>query len=206
MKIICAGFPKTGSKSASTSLRKLGFKVADYIETVEYISAVWLRFLRGEATIEDVLAEYDKNGFDANQDVPGNLKWEELYRASPKGTKVILTVRDSDDVWWGSWCRFMEQEIRRGSIGDFNFQAVMQYLMGFGYLGPKFTNMIDALNIAFLQHGFPEVIQGSLSVNRTITQVTSAQFRFKQHYRMHNTYIMNTVPKEDSLVWNVKVK
>ena len=34
MKLICAGFPKTGSKSCSTALRKLGFTVADIIETI----------------------------------------------------------------------------------------------------------------------------------------------------------------------------
>ena len=37
--------------------------------------------------------------------------WEELYRASPKDQKVILTVRDSDEKWWNSWCRFNDQEI-----------------------------------------------------------------------------------------------
>ena len=32
MKFVCAGFPKTGSKSASAALRMLGYNVADYIE------------------------------------------------------------------------------------------------------------------------------------------------------------------------------
>jgi len=204
MKIICAGFPKTGSKSASSALRELGYNVADYIETVEFMSNVWLRYLRNEASIEDVLAEYEKNGFDANQDVPGNLKWEDLYRASPKGTKVILTIRDSDDVWWRSWCGFMEQEIRRGSVGDFNFQTIMQYMMEYGYMGPKFSDMMSALTILFQQHGFPEVIKGRLSCKKTITQVTKNEFRLKQNYRKHNAYVISTVPKEDLLVWNLK--
>ena len=30
-----------------------------------------------------------EHGFDANQSVPGNMLWEELYAASPKGQKVI---------------------------------------------------------------------------------------------------------------------
>lgn len=33
MKLICAGFPKTGSKSCSSALRKLGYTVADIIDT-----------------------------------------------------------------------------------------------------------------------------------------------------------------------------
>ena len=42
MKIICAGFPKTGSKSCSAALRILGFKVADWIETAEYLGDTWI--------------------------------------------------------------------------------------------------------------------------------------------------------------------
>ena len=47
MKIICAGYPKTGSKSCSTALRKLGYNVADYMETAEFLSGVWLDFYEG---------------------------------------------------------------------------------------------------------------------------------------------------------------
>ena len=47
--------------------------------------------------LEEVIDAYDKNGFEANQDLPGNMLWEELYKSSPKGTKVILTVRSSDE-------------------------------------------------------------------------------------------------------------
>ena len=88
MKIICAGFPKTGSKSCSSALRKLGYNVADYMETLEFLSGTWLSYLRGEIGIDAVLAEYEKHGFDSNQDIPGNMLWEELYNASPSGTKA----------------------------------------------------------------------------------------------------------------------
>ena len=103
MKIICAGFPKTGSKSCSSALRKLDFTVADVLETMDFLSEVWLNYGTGKGTIKDVIAEYDKNGFDANQDMPGNLHWEAMYKASPLGTKVILTIRDSDEQWFNSW-------------------------------------------------------------------------------------------------------
>ena len=45
----------------------------------------------------------------ANQDIPGNLLWEDLYMASPN-SKVILTVRDSEHAWWNSWIGFTKQE------------------------------------------------------------------------------------------------
>ena len=41
MKIICAGYPKTGSKSCSGALRVLGFKVADWLESAEFLGSTW---------------------------------------------------------------------------------------------------------------------------------------------------------------------
>ena len=43
MEIICAGFPKTASKSCSKALRKLGYNVADYIETASFLRFVKMR-------------------------------------------------------------------------------------------------------------------------------------------------------------------
>ena len=66
--------------------------------------------------ISSINTTYEDHGFDANQDTPGNVYWEELYNASPKGTKVILTVRDSDEVWQRSLKGFFIQEMKRDAI------------------------------------------------------------------------------------------
>ena len=49
--------------------------------------------------IDEVVAEYDRYNFDANQDAPGNLHWQELLAVSPKGTKVILTGKFQNKVY-----------------------------------------------------------------------------------------------------------
>ena len=85
MKIICAGYPKTGSKSCSGALRILGFKVADWLETAEFLGETWRDYMDEKIEIKDVLDKYHQLGFEANQDLPGNFLWEELYHASPKG-------------------------------------------------------------------------------------------------------------------------
>ena len=54
MEIVCAGFPKTGTKTCSTALRELGYKVADYIETIEFLSHVWLEYMEGRVSIDQV--------------------------------------------------------------------------------------------------------------------------------------------------------
>ena len=127
MKLICAGVGKTGSKTCSAALRELGYSVGDSLETIESLGPIWVEYIEGKVTIQDVIAEYDKHGFDANQDLPGNLLWEDLYNAmgSKTGneTKVILTIRDSDEKWFQSFYNFSEQEMRRHAIGDFNVQG-----------------------------------------------------------------------------------
>ena len=126
MKLICAGYPKTGTKSCSNALRRLGYNVADYMETLEFLSLAWRDYVDGKATIADVIAEYDKHGFDVNQDMPGNFLWEDLYREMCKkdpNTKVILTVRDSDATWWRSWCGFIKQEAERNAFAGFCIQG-----------------------------------------------------------------------------------
>lgn len=109
------------------------------METLEFLSAVWLDYFNGKASIEEVLDEYGKHGFDANQDLPGNMHWEELYKASPKGTKVILTVRSTDDEWFDSFYRFEKQQTARWSYGNFNIVGLG--LANRGYMGKKFQNM-----------------------------------------------------------------
>ena len=86
------------------------------METIEFLAIRWTEYFDGKIGIEDVLKAYEYHGFDANQDVPGNIFWEELYRVSPKGTKVILTVRDNEDVWQRSLKGFFIQEIKRHAI------------------------------------------------------------------------------------------
>ena len=149
MKLLCVGYPKTGSKSCSSALQQLGYTVADYYETVEFLSFVWRDYVEGTASIDDVIAAYDKNGFDASQDIPGSLLWEDLYRALIRGNKnikVILTVRDSDEAWWASWCRYMQQECSRGAIGDLCMSGLMGALATRGYMGSEFQAMSTVAN------------------------------------------------------------
>ena len=58
MDIICAGFPKTGSKSCSAALRTLGYNVADYPETLEFLGETWLKFMNGDIDAKSVIEKY----------------------------------------------------------------------------------------------------------------------------------------------------
>ena len=71
-----------------------GIVVADYPETIKYLSEIWLVYYEERCSIEDIIQEYDKHGFEANQDFPGNGCWEELYNSNPdcKGTFLVHQV------------------------------------------------------------------------------------------------------------------
>ena len=49
---------------------------------MKFLSDEWRSYVEGNSSIESVLTAYDRLGFDANQDLPGNVLWEEMYRAS----------------------------------------------------------------------------------------------------------------------------
>jgi len=205
MKIICAGYPKTGSKSCSSALRILGFKVADYMETLEFLSHTWADHINGKIPIEQVIAEYDKHGFDANQDIPGNFMWEQLYRALPKDTKVILTVRESEEKWWASWSGFMRQEAERGSIMGLSLQAIMDYASRFGYLGPKFAAMSQVSYPIISRYVIETATEPAFTVTKIMEVFGSKNgLHMRQGYRKHNLNVMDIVPKENLLIWKVK--
>jgi len=105
MKVICAGFQKTGTKSLSKALEELGYKVYDASETYIYMRKTWMDYFAGKITIEQVCEEYDRHNVDVVVDGPGNYFWQEMMEYWPKA-KVILTVRDDEDkVYFYSYFR-----------------------------------------------------------------------------------------------------
>ena len=135
--------------------------MADFVDTFNCsLSNRWDDYLKGKIPIQSVLAEYKNLGFDANQDIPGNYKWEELYDALPADTKVILTVRDSEDVWWNSWVKFLTQETERGSCCGFNYGIFFQLFMDCHMMGPAMSR-------------FNRISTAKVKVNTTVTKYFS---------------------------------
>ena len=58
MKIICAGYPKTATKSCTKCLTHYGYKVADVLENAE-MGQLWYDYINGQCSIADILSEYD---------------------------------------------------------------------------------------------------------------------------------------------------
>ena len=103
MKVICAGFLKTGTKSITKALRHLGFTVFDWEEQTFDSLDHWVDVFRNGAK-PDVKRVYQNA--DVCIDFPGNFFFEEILEAFPF-CKVILSVRE-EDSWIESAVRQLD--------------------------------------------------------------------------------------------------
>lgn len=99
MKVIGAGFGRTGTRSFKRALEDLGLGPTYHMQEVmrrpSHIQQ-WRRFARTAEADWDALF----SGFGSGVDYPVSCVWEELASHYPD-TKVVLTVRDPEQ-WWES--------------------------------------------------------------------------------------------------------
>jgi len=107
VKIICAGFPKTGTKTLYECLKILGFNHFEVPDMACHALNEWKKFIKNETDFEPVLECYKRHRVDSFSDLPGNYFWEEFFERCPN-SKVILTVRDNQHVWFESYRNFLE--------------------------------------------------------------------------------------------------
>ena len=103
MKIICAGFLKTGTKSITKALRHLGFTVLDWEEQTFDFRDHWVDVFQNGVK-PDVKRVYQNA--DVCVDTPGNFFFEEILEGFPD-CKVILSVRE-EDSWVESLVRQLD--------------------------------------------------------------------------------------------------
>jgi len=99
LRVIGAGFGRTGTLSLKRALEKLGFGPTYHMQEVmrrpSHV-AKWLRYARtGEVVWEDLFSD-----FESGVDFPVSCVWDRLAAHYPDA-KVILTVRDPQ-TWWAS--------------------------------------------------------------------------------------------------------
>ncbi|PFX31354.1 uncharacterized protein LOC111322195 [Stylophora pistillata] len=177
MKVICAGLSKTGTTSMATALRILGLAVYDWSEHCTIHVDEWLNILhRGK--IPDFSAMY--NNVDAVTDLPAAIWFQEILEVFPDA-KVILTVRDNEDVWVRSWSK--QQEVENNLNGCWFPTRILERQ----WLYHKYYALADATNSAAF---------GSLNPKSVVL--------FKKKYREHNERVKVVVRKENLLIFNVK--
>ena len=176
MKVICAGLGKTGTTSLAEALRILGFSVYDYPEHVLHHGDEWLDiYYRGRQP--DFAFMY--KDVDAITDLPAAFWFQEIYEAFPNA-KVVLTIRDNEDVFARSLAKQKEVDNIKGSW--FPTRVAMRW-----WSHRKHYAIVDAMGSAAF---------GSLSSKSTVL--------FKKKYREHNERVQAVIPEKKLLIFNVK--
>ena len=177
MKIICAGLSKTGTKSIAKALQVLGFSVFDFMEHITIHHDEWVSIYR-HGKIPDFLSMY--KDVDAVTDLPAAIWYEEIHQTFPDA-KVILSVRDSEEVWLKSWTNHTSVYRNVGFLK----KMIMWYII-------PYTKGIDATFIEDIRMS----AYGTLRPESTVLH--------KKKYREHNERVQAVIPKEKLLIFNVK--
>jgi len=173
VKIICAGYPKTGTKSLHDALDTLGCdKIYDYLEHTEYFMDEYIDVFKGDRDIRHVLDRYAADQVDVVIDMPTSFLFEHFHSRWPDA-KVILTVRD-EDAWFKS--------IKKMNV---KFQGENGWMAYLSTTANKFK---------FLGNTLYTMMLGSHKENPWL---------WKMHYRRHNTYVKDLIPAENLLVYEV---
>ncbi|XP_076823417.1 uncharacterized protein LOC143469560 [Clavelina lepadiformis] len=183
MKVIMAGYSKTGTKSMFTALKRLGYNVYDFMEHFQYLEKDWEKIFAGNGTTDDFRRMYEN--VDAVTDLPTAYFWEELHKAFPNA-KIILTMRESEDRWIESMIKQMK---------------VLQHPLALMfYLSPTYHRMLRFMDNC----GIVALGQVWSKACRPIWPHEINKMVMTMSYRRHNDYILKNAPKDKLLVFSVK--
>lgn len=184
MKIICAGFPKTGTKSMANALNHLGYSVHDLEEHLEYSLDNYLRFFDGDIGDEVFTEMYGE--VDAVVDMPASILWNILHQKYPEA-KVILMERETPEAWFRSFLG-MANNYRLNFLTS-SFLVLMSILSNtHSKLHQMFNYMFRMCSTTTLD----DILRNKFSKSIWIDQ-----------YRRHNAAVKATVPSPQLLVYRV---
>ncbi|XP_039257798.1 uncharacterized protein LOC120334362 [Styela clava] len=184
MKVISAGFPKTGTKTMTVALQILGFNVYDYMENTTILGNDWVKIFRDGWTTEDFKRMYEN--VDAVSDLPPSYFWEEIHKAFPEA-KIILSIRD-EDSWYKS---FFKQFTANESSWALK---IMSLLSPTGYWSLK---IIYDHFIGSVIFGFRDSL-----LWKPFSRLSFNEQLMKLKYRTHNANVLQNAPPEKLLVYN----
>ncbi len=174
LKIIGAGFGRTGTTSLKSALEEVGFnKCYHMVEVVKRPThgVLWHKAWLGEAPNWEALF----SGFQASVDWPGAAFYKQLIAEYPDA-KVILTVRDPEK-WYGSTAATI-----------FNVRSVIPKWLT--RLFPPMRRMPDMVESVIWQG----IFDGRFADKPYAVEV----------FKRHNEAVKEHVPPEKLLVFNVK--
>lgn len=183
MRVIGAGFGRTGTTSLKAALETLGFgrsyQLTEVFKHPEHV-AFWEAARRGERVDWEAFLA----GYEITVDWPACSFYEQLMEAFPKAP-VILTVRDPER--WYESMRSTIYEIRKVSAGP----APMRLAFALADLFAPGVTGVARLADEILWDG---TFEGRFEDRR----------RAIETFHHHNEYVLRRVPPERLFVFDVK--
>jgi hypothetical protein len=188
IEIIGAGLGRTGTLSLQSALEVLGYKGYHFVDFSH--AKQWADVANGVTSVDTVIDLMLEKGFTATMDNPAADIYEDIFRRFPDA-RVILSVRDSPEKFAKSWktlCETIEVTERDFSlkfpsffqwIPTFRYLKEMRCMMGTTHLGLSPCELIKHWD----QHD-----EGWI----------------EEQYERHNQHVIDTIPEEQLLVFNVK--
>jgi hypothetical protein len=183
LKVIGAGFGRTGTHSLKLALDAIGYGPCYHMEELIAHHPEKLHYWQEAKASGETDWEKLFDGFQSAVDIPTFYLYKKLMAVYP-GAKVILTVRDPD-----KWYKSFGDTIIRSSRPSFGRILSMSVRLPFN---KKLRQQLQVLKFVgtFLPEFFPNGFEDKASAI--------------DHFNQWNQSVMETVPKEKLLVFNVK--
>ncbi|XP_076815486.1 uncharacterized protein LOC143461602 [Clavelina lepadiformis] len=181
MKVIYAGFSKTGTKSMQAALTELGYNVYDFMEQYKYQGKEWMKIFKHGGTTEDFRRMFEN--VDAVTDAPACYFWDEIHKAFPDA-KIVFSIRDEE-----SWMKSFNKQMFE------NTRPIFRLLR---FLSPTMWQLAsygDLIGLVLFGVVPQIVLFRRAKMNETAARMT---------YRRHNAHVLQNAPKDKLLVYNVK--
>jgi len=182
MKVILAGYPKTGTKTMRAAFLELGFSNYDFPENCQYLRKDWMKIFTTGGTTEDFRRMFEN--VDTCTDMPCCYFWEEIHQAFPDA-KIILTQRENEDIWWRSFKKQM-------ATGDGFLFKILPYLSPTYYLFNKFLKKMSY------------VVFGTFGSEPWFGENVISEVILKGKYRRHNAHVLLNAPPNKLLVFKIE--
>mmetsp|Transcript_960 Transcript_960/g.1108 ORF Transcript_960/g.1108 Transcript_960/m.1108 type:complete len:278 (+) Transcript_960:45-878(+) len=190
IRIICAGLGRTGTLSLTDALKTLGYNPYHYIDFTPKHADKWTDLAASKGSVKDVMDVVAGDGYDAILDNPACDVYSDILKCYPDA-KVILTVRDSKEKFETSWKRLLDTMVVTEEPFKWSFPSFFQWISTFQQL-KKIRHFMGTTHLKLepgeLTHGWREKTDGWLG----------------EQYERHNKHVIENVPSEQLLIFNVK--
>lgn len=180
IKIIGAGFPRTGTSSLKVGLEMLGFDECYHMKNLlinPYKLPYWNELeTKGTTNYEELF-----EGFQAIVDIPGYLYYQTLMDQYPNA-KVILSTRDFD-----GWYDSINSTLVKAVYPNFDFKLMILRNAIFRPVVFKSKKCVDMVKRTFFENQF----EGNFS----------DKARAKELYYRHHETVKQTVPEDKLLIY-----